>query len=355
MHVAVHDHWLRPARGRAAAAAVAVGALVVLAPAAALAAAAPPATPSPTTPQAPFGLRPAQSATVPTVGGHFTYSVAAGATVNDAVVVENLGTTPLTVQAFGADLIPLAGGGFSPAQIGAPMKSVGAWVAVQPGVTMASLQEVTVPFTVTVPASTFSGDYAGAIVVQNSPTPGRGVAIQTRVALEIQIHVTGATAHLDGRIGGLQTKTSGRTVHFSAVLTNTGNESFSFDGSVHLQKGGTAVDVAVPMRPGGDFLFPGQHVTLTGSWANAPRWGTVTARAVADAEPASGDPGTFTDAPVRLRFFPWLLVILALVALLLLLLVTAQTWRRREQWKAWMRHARQRRRAVRRFKESLSA
>lgn len=61
------------------------------------------------TPQPVFGMRPSAEGQVPLPGGHFTYSVPAGSTLTDAVVVENLTERPLSLQLFGADLIPLQG------------------------------------------------------------------------------------------------------------------------------------------------------------------------------------------------------------------------------------------------------
>ena len=309
-----------------------------------------------TQPQAPFGMTPARGPGAPTNAGHFEYSVPAGASIHDAVIVENLTNVPQTLQVFGADMQALAGGGFAPAQLGAQMHGVGAWTQVsQPSVTLAPLALQTVTFSVNVPTNTFSGDYLGAIVSQNSPTAGRGVAIQTRVALQIQMHITGATAHLDARVGPLQTKVSAGSISYTAVVANTGNESFQFIGTLHVQTGSSSVDIAVSMKPTNDYLFPGQQVTLGAHYDHPPRWGSVTARATLLAAPARGTAATFSDGPVTLHFFPWLLLILAIIALLLLLYVSRQAWRNRELWRARFREARDRRREIRRFKQGLGA
>src|SRR5579884_3948636 len=121
--------------------------------------------------QAPFGVSPAQEGQTPLPGGHFSYSVPAGATVTDAIEIANLTQAPLPLQVFAADLIPLSGGGFTVAQLGATMHTVGAWTSVsQPTITLAPQAVVADKFTITVPAGTLSGDYGGAVVVQNAPT-----------------------------------------------------------------------------------------------------------------------------------------------------------------------------------------
>ena len=301
-----------------------------------------------------FGLRPAQLGAVSSPNGDFNYSVPAGGTINDAVVAENLTHAPLTLELFPADLIPLRGGGFGVSQLGSPMHSVGAWAHIQSAVSLGPEQDETIPFELSVPAGTLGGDYGGAIVAQNTPKRGAPIVIQTRVALEIHLHVTGASATLAARVASLGTNRQGGQIDFYAVVTNTGNESFNFVGKVLLQKSGSAVSVSLPMRPAHDYLLPRQEVLLTATWRHVPRYGSVTARAAVTATPTSGGSGTFTDQPIKLSFFPWLLLILAILALLLLLAVLREVWRRREQWRERLRESRARRRAIRNFKSGLA-
>lgn len=274
--------------------------------------------------------------------------------MTDSVVIENLTSSPETLQVFGADLVPLSGGGFGVTQLGGVVKSVGAWVKVQPTAQLSAFQQLSVPFTVTVPPDTPGGDYAGAIVAQNQPGTAPGVAIQTRVALEIQVHVPGTTV-LAARVGPLQAKSVASGIRFDAVLTNTGTETFRFGGVVDLHRGGSALLVRLALRPDNDLLLPGQHLDLSGLYKNSPRWGSVSASAQVVATPSQGSSRTFRDGALNLSFFPWLLVILGVLALLLLLLVLREAWRRREQWMERLQAERSRRRAVRQFKAGLGA
>jgi len=301
---------------------------------------------------APFGLRPGESGSVPLPGGHFHYALPAGSTVSDSIVIENLTSSPETLQVFGADLIPLRGGGFGVAQLGQKMLGVGAWLSVQPTARLSAFQQLSVPFTLSVPPDTPGGDYAGAIVAQNQPGTTPGVAIQTRVALQIQVQVPGTTV-LAARVGVLQAKSVTSGIRFDAVLTNTGTETFRFTGYVDLRRGGSALVVKLALRPGDDLLLPGQHLDLSGMWKNPPRWGSVTASAHVVANPSQGAARTFRDGVLSLSFFPWFLVLLAILALLLLLLVLREAWRRREQWAERIRAERSRRRAIRQFKAGL--
>ena len=307
-----------------------------------------------------FGMRPAGAGEVPGSQGHFVYQVTPGAVIHDAVVVENLTHAPVPVRLYGADLITLEGGGLGVGTFDQPKKSVGAWIQLsQQIVTLGPLGpqgSVTVPFTVTVPAGIAGGDYGGAVVAENSPQRGvQGVAVQTRVALQVQVHVIGAPPTLTASVGPLNVAKDGSVVNFTASFANTGNESFTFDGHVSLSKGGSAVAISVPLVPAKDFLLPGQKVTLSGHWSGAPRFGSVTAHAVVLATPTTGPASTFSDADVTIKFFPWVLVIVAIIALLLLLYVIRQAFRRRQELRARLEAARERRRAVRRFKEGLGS
>ena len=270
-----------------------------------------------------FAVHPGAAAgsSAPAVGtGHFSYTLAAGGSGTGTLVVSNLTHQPLTLALFGADLVPLGGsGGYTVTQFGQPMHGVGAWITVQPTVTVAPLAEAAVPFSVAVPESAAPGDYGGAVVAQNTPQGTTGIQVQTREALEVAVRVPGATV-LGAHLGPLQARRSGSRVVLTAVLRNTGTERFRYGGQVFLQRGGSAVLVSAPMNPHAAFLLPGQQVRLTARWDHPPRFGSVTARASVLATPDTGTPQTFTDAAVKMDFFPWLLVLLALIALLLLLL-----------------------------------
>lgn len=309
------------------------------------------ATPTPL-----FGMRPSAEGQTPLPGGHFSYSVPAGATVSDAVVVENMSGGPLTLRLFGADLIALQGGGFGVTQLGQPTHSVGSWLSVAtPTVTLPSGSQQTVPFTVHVPATAFSGDYGGAVVAQNAPSTGHGIAVQFRVALQVRIHVTGRDPHLAAQIGSLSRHRSGKAEVFTATLTNTGNESFVFDGTLHLQQSGSPHSLQLGMSPARDYLLPGQHLVLTAKWPHTPAWGSAHAQASVLVQPALGPSATFRDRAVSMRFFPWWLVLMAILALLLLLLAAVQVWRNRRELRRRAVLGWRRRQAVRRFKGQLDA
>jgi hypothetical protein len=276
-----------------------------------------------------FAVHPAapSTATPSSAAAHFSYSLAAGEDATGAVVVSNLTDHPLTLALYGADLIPLsANGGYTVAQLGQQMHGVGAWIRVQPTVTLAPLTEDTVPFSVDVPETAAPGEYGGAVVAQNAPQGGAGIAVQTREALEVAVRVPGVTV-LAAHLGPLRVDRSGSGVAFSAVLRNGGTERFRYSGRVLLQRGGSSLLLAAPMTPRAGYLLPGQEVRLDATWAHPPRFGSVSARASVVATPAAGPAETVTDAAVQLSFFPWLLVLLALLALLLLLIVSRRVWR----------------------------
>lgn len=304
------------------------------------------------TPQPDFGIRPAEEGQVPLPGGHFNYSLEAGSHVEDAVVAENLTGRPLSIQVYSADLIPLEGGGFGVGQPGQQEQGAGAWVTVaESNITLAPHQQQNVAFQVTVPKDAFSGDYGGAVVLQEASTTDQGIAVEVRAALQIRIHVIGALPHLAASVGPVRWHRSGKSIDFSAAVTNTGNESFQFTGNVVVHKGRSQF---VRMSPAGDYLFPGQSVTLTGRWDHPPVWGSAAARVSVMATTAQGSTKSFSDSTVKLHFFPWWLVLMAIVALLLLLLAVIIAWRQRKQWRERFTAARARRREVRQFKRHLA-
>lgn len=307
-------------------------------------------------PQPVFGVRPAQEGATPLPGGHFDYALPAGSTISDAVVVENLTAAPISLTVYPAGLIPLAGGGFGVTQLGKATTGAGSWITVShPAVELAPRQQEAVPFRLTVPSGTFSGDYGGAVVAQNEPTPSHGVAVQYRAGLQVRVHVTGVTAHLQAAVGPLGVHQTGNGVQVSVTLTNTGNETFEFGGRVLVHRSGSAGDLRVGLSPSGDYLFPGEQVVLSGTWGHPPRWGSASAHAVVTVTPALGPPETISGPQVGLHFFPWWLVIMAVLALLLLIAAVVLAWRQRQQWRSRFHAATARRRAVRRFKQQLDA
>lgn len=259
--------------------------------------------------------------------GRFSYTVGPGHDVAGAVVVSNLGDGPLHLTLYGADLIPLPGtGGFTVGQKGQRATGVGAWVGVPGDVWLTPREERTVPFSLSVPTDAGTGDYGGAVVAQSDPQGAKGVAVETRVALEVLVRVPGPTL-LDARLGPLRARRVGGALLLTASLRNTGRETFRYRGNVVVRQGSSAVLVLAPLRPSASVLLPGQEVQLTGEWSHIPRFSSVTGHAEVTAVPVAGPPRRFSDAAVRLVAFPWLFVVLALVALALLVAVGRRTWR----------------------------
>ncbi|HET9691189.1 MAG TPA: hypothetical protein VFP61_08545 [Acidimicrobiales bacterium] len=333
-------------------AARALGALAVIATlslAGAKAAAAAPPAPV-------FSMRPAAAGSAPLIGGHFTYAVPSGATLDDAVVVENLTAAPVTLALYPADLLALAGGGFAPTQQQQRVTGVGSWITLdRASVTLPPDGQTTVGFHVAVPDSTFSGDYGGAVVGQNAPSKGTGLAVQFRVALQVRIHVTGLTPTLGVTLGPLTHHTSARSATFTTTVRNTGNESIQFTGRLRVHTEGTSSTASVTMTPAADYLYPGQQVRLTGTWKGTPVWGHVQAAAVVTALPTVGAAQRFSTAPVTMRFLPWWLVVVAVIAALMLGAVALRMLRQRRELLERMRASRARRRAVRAFKQQLDS
>ena len=271
----------------------------------------------PRRPTAEFGVRPEAGATSRATGPRFDWTIPPGRDASGAIVVSNLSPAPLTVAVYGADLLALGGaGGYAVSQRYQPTHGVGAWIRASPTVTVAAGQERSVPFEVEVPPSALPGDYGGAGVVEGPPTPGEGMSVETREAMEVLVRVPGART-TSARLGSLRVRRVDGEVLMSAVLRNTGTTAFGYRGEVVLE-GASALRISLTTRPAAARLLPGQAVTLEAVWRHPPRRAVVTARARAEVAPAGGLGRAVEDPPVTLSFFPWLVVLLALLALGLL-------------------------------------
>jgi hypothetical protein len=183
--------------------------------------------------------------------------VAPGAQARGEAVVINLSNETQAVRLSAADAITTSEGAFTLAGDGAPASGVGAWVT--PDVTELTLgpgERQTVGFTMSVPAGTLAGDYAGGLIVQaDNPTntlTGEGVAIEVveRVGMRIYQHVPGerdGTVVIEGlsalRLGGVRSTVgmpTGLEVRFAAH--STGNVRYErLIGRVELLEGETVV------------------------------------------------------------------------------------------------------------------
>jgi len=276
-----------------------------------------------------YGVRAGLSGTTTLTKNHFAYALPrGGAVVHDAIVVSNFTDAPLIFDVHGADMLAAAGGGLAPAAEGAPSKQVGTWLSVDHSpLTVPAHQEVTDPFTLTVPGDEQPGEYLGAVVVVRTANAPQGIRVLTRAALTVDVTVLG-NVDLRADAGPLTATEDHSDVHFSLHVANHGNVLFTFTGEVTVRDGSGGVIATIPLAPAGLYVIPAGQTSVTALWHGAPWWGSASATATVHARVASGAVGNFQSDSLDLGFFPWSIVAGAgagVVASLAALLVLSRT------------------------------
>jgi hypothetical protein len=269
---------------------------------------------------------------------YFYLSADPGTTLKDKVVVANKTGKPLTFRLYAADAHNTArDGGFAVRTLKERQRGVGAWARPDRSrVTVPAHGEVTVPFTLRVPADAEPGDHPGALVALDEHVDqGDGslaLGVQRAVGARVYLRVGGPTlpaiAVEDVHVSHHQPLVPGlgdSTATISYTLHNTGN--VTLDPTVELRAQGLfgrtllARDLTkIPSE-----LLPGQRVRLSEAWRGAPQldWGDVTLTASAK--------DTRESANASFVALPWLVAAVLAVALVVgaVLLVRARRGRAR--------------------------
>ena len=264
-----------------------------------------------------YGIHPGLLGKTTLPGNHFGYALPAGASQADSVVVENFTANPLTVSVYPADLIGAAGGGLAPTQAG-PQHQVGAWIRIARSVVVVPAHgQVTDPFELNVPAGTAPGSYYGAVVAtRNAGTTSTGLAIQTRVALIVDLTVPG-TVHVALDLHRPVAHRQGSREAVTVTITNHSNVTVTLASpTVDVRNG--ALSAARSLKPAGVYILPGGQATLTASYGPLPLIGRLRLTARTDALVNARLAGRYTSPTLTLSFFPW-------TGLLILLVATAAT------------------------------
>lgn len=189
-----------------------------------------PAAPADPASQVSWGVRPAN-----TVHGtdrpNFAYRLPPGGTLTDAIVVTNRGAEPLTLDVYAADGFLTSDGTLDLLPAGEESEALGAWTAVSGSpVTVPAGESVEVPFTLTVPADTQPGDYAGGVVSTLRVENAEGVTVDRRLGSRVHLRVTGALTPAltvdDVQVtylGAGANPLAPGTATVSFTVTNTGN------------------------------------------------------------------------------------------------------------------------------------
>ncbi|SER79655.1 protein of unknown function [Streptomyces sp. yr375] len=245
---------------------------------------------------------------------YFYVSADPGQTIEDKVVVANKTDQPLTFRLYAADAYNTArDGGFAVKSAGEKMRGVGAWAELpEDRVTVPARQTVTVPFTVKVPEGAEPGDHPGAIVALDERVDkGDGaLALGVRRAVGARVYLTvgGPTlpalavenvhvSHHQPLIPGL----GDSTATISYTLHNTGNVTLEPKARLTARGLFGRTLLTRPLKKLPSQLLPGQTVTLTERWTDAPQLDWTDIKLTATAK------NTTESATASFVAVPWLL------------------------------------------------
>jgi hypothetical protein len=259
----------------------------------------------------------------------FTYTLAPGQTITDRATIANYGASNLNVNVYSADAYNVPDdGAFALRQQADPKAGVGSWVKLPvENVNVGAKEQVTFPFTLTVPQDAQPGDAAGGIVALDTSqsTAQQGpvaIGVNKAVGVRIYVRVKGParpalsvpdlsidTAHLTmWPAGGKQ------QAHIHYSVENSGNIRLSPTAVV------TVTDLwgsTVKRYPPHKFaeLLPGQKADVVLPWRDVPELGLrYTAIVVVTAA------HVHETREVSTLVIPWLLVVL------LVLIVAGILW-----------------------------
>jgi hypothetical protein len=216
----------------------------------------------------------------------FKLDVLPGQTAHQTAVAINRTDTAVSVLVYAVDALTTPQGGFALHEKADARSGVGAWTRL--GVDRLEIparSNVRIPFTLSVPAATAPGDYAGGIVVEREPMQGASqdianelavkLNIVERVGVRIYLNVAGeAVRRL--KAGRLTWSRSGGAIRFILPVTNTGNVTVRPRGRLRIRGRGT-----VPFD-GPAELLPASKATMTAVWRDVPSFGQVNVTAVVE-------------------------------------------------------------------------
>ena len=131
----------------------------------------------------------------PKTSSIFIYTLNPGETKEDGVLVINNTQEAKTLMIYSADSTPPTGGAFACRQMKEEKKDAGKWIKLEKSeVTLEPIKSEIIPFTVTVPQDTESGEYNGCICIQEkkpSKEQEGGIRIATRMAIRVAVTVPG--------------------------------------------------------------------------------------------------------------------------------------------------------------------
>lgn len=168
----------------------------------------------------------------------FVHTANPGDSISEGVKILNNTAEEKTILIYAVDSLVSSGGAFSCKQQGESKEDAGAWINLsKTEVTLNSLSEEIIPFSILVPGGTSVGEHNGCIVIQekkdaSSVANQGGVILSFRSALRVAILVPGEiTRKLEVQSFNLQHTDKG-SVNFKPQVKNLGNVSIDADVKV---------------------------------------------------------------------------------------------------------------------------
>lgn len=161
----------------------------------------------------------------------FVHTISPGGTLQDAIRLINNTSETKTLRVYAVDSLVSSGGAFACAQELEPKKGSGSWITLSKSeVTLLSLTNEVVPFTITLPENASTGEHNGCIVVQEKEDPATnedktGIVLSFRTGIRVAILVPGEIIR-KLEIGTITaTKKENGDITFNPKVKNTGNVS----------------------------------------------------------------------------------------------------------------------------------
>lgn len=256
---------------------------------------------------------------------HFTYDLAPGARITDAIAVVNRSDTTIRLRVYASDAFTTAAGGIDLLAAEKKPTDVGSWITMKTAtITLASQKSAVVPFTLTVPANATPGDHSGGVVTSLvTKSAGKTVQLDRRLGSRLYLRVSGPLApaltvgEVHATYHGTANPAAGGSADVSYTVTNTGNVRLKAHQRIRIKGlfgllSQTATVADLPeILPGGSLT---RTATVTGVWPAVRLDAQVILQPVAsqDQPPISVAP---TTAGRTVWAWPWgQLALLAAVA-----------------------------------------
>ena len=210
---------------------------------------------------------------------NLSYQLAPGTSVDDIVVVYNLGNTPLDLRVYATDAFNNDDGDFDLLPGDELPSDVGSWVLLATDrVTLAPGTQATIPIRITVPPDASPGDHVGAVLASSVSTFDNGdgptIDVDRRTGTRLYIQVDGPL-NPQLAVANLSTEYS----HAANSLAGSATVTFTLENRGNVRLGGRpTVSISGPFGlaersvtlDGIPELLPGESVELSAELADVP-------------------------------------------------------------------------------------